>query len=468
MKKAIAIILILAALVCVSACTFGGSDDKEPVATTFVSMDINPSMSFVLDENKKIMSYSLENDDARVLMYGESIVGLKFEEASQNIINLALKMGYLSEDNSVVSVSVISDDIKAEEDILRGIDSAVENANEKVEYDLKANAEGSYLLNYQLKKLKEKNPDNEYYQNLTVGKLRLINSARTADLTLKMDDAVKMSTADLLKIVEKAYAKVEDFQTKSFELAKLAAQEAYQTSVIAAEEWVYFTKYVEYKGLIEGGLAIVEYGTLSVVSKTVDLIAKGLTLAQNLNDKILANDDVLAIATHLGVEVDALRDDEGNVTSKSVGAYIDKVAKIKADELTQDMRDNLDKAIDKLENSKIELEDKPLSQEVVGKIQSLLEMIDIKDINFVKFTLEDLKGVANSLDEKATAVRQKMDFSLSDSQKQSIVEAQKNAVSKLSGAKEKYNQALAQAEKDAKISLQNLKNARLNSLGGQA
>lgn len=468
MKKAIAIILVLATLVCVASCTFGGKDDDKPVATSYVSMDINPSMSFVLDQNQKVMSYKCENDDARVLLYGESIVGLNFQEASKNVINLALKMGYLSEDNNVVSVSVTSDDTKAEENILSGLDNAVSNANEKADYDLSANAEGSYLLNYQLKKLKEKNPDNEYYQNLTAGKLRLINSARRVDISLKMDDAVKMSTEDLLKVVEKGYDSVENIATKSFRLAKLAAEETYQTSVIAAEELVYLTKYMEFNGLIEGSLAITEYGALSVASKTVDLIAKGLTLAQNLTDKALANDDVLAIATHIGVDVEALKDEDGNVTTESVGAYIDKVAKIKADQMTQNMRENLDKAIEKLENSKPQLQDKPLSQEVVNKIQSILEKIDIKDIDFVEFTLEDLKGVVKSLNDKAMEVRQKMDASLSESQKKSIIEAQKNAVSKLGGAKDKYNQALAQAENKAKIDLQNLKNSRLNSLGGKA
>ena len=300
--------------------------------------------------------------------------------------------------------------------------------------------------------------------------MRLINSARTADLSLKMDDAVKMTTGELLAKVEKAYTKVGDFETKTFELAKLSAEEAYKTTVIATEEAVYLAKYMEFNGIIEGGLAVAEYGGLCVVAKTVELIAKGVTLAQNLTNKALKSDDVLAIAKGLGVDVEALKDEEGNVTVDSVGAYINKAAQKGMDKLTQDMRDNLDKAIEKLENSKVEIQDKPLTSDVANKIQSLLEKIDIKDldINSIVVTVEDLKNVSLSLANKAGEIRAQMDASLSESQKSSIVAAQKNAVSKLTSARDKYNKALAQAEKDAKLNLQYLKNSRLDKLGQQA
>ncbi|MDE6604845.1 MAG: hypothetical protein K2K85_02345 [Clostridia bacterium] len=470
MKKAVAIMMVLAMVIGAVAC-FAGCDvnkDKEPVATSYVSMDINPSIRFVLDKDQKIMSYSCENDDALVLLYGEVIVGMDIQEASQKIMDLAVKMGYLTKDNCGVQVSVSSDDSKVESNILDKIGVAVTNTDEKLAFEINYDKEGSFVLNYQLAKLKEQNADNEYYQNLTAGKLRLINSAMAADFSLKMDDAVKMSTQQLLEIVDEAYNNLEDFSTKAFEEAKLAAEQVYQTAVVTAQEAVYITKYMEYKGVIEGGLAVAQYGGLSIAAKSVELLAKSVVFAQDTADKLLAEDDVLAIATQLGVDVEALKDSQGNVTVDSIGAYVDKVAKNSADGLTQDMRDKLDGAVEKLEESKEQLQDKPLSQDIVNKIQAALASIEIKDIDFDSITVEDLKDISVELEKKAADMKEKMDASLTDEQKQNIADAQQQAVAKLGGALEQYNQALAKAEQEAKDTLQRIKNSRLESLAPQS
>ncbi|MDE7190921.1 MAG: hypothetical protein K2O35_00380 [Clostridia bacterium] len=469
MKKTVAILVILVMAIGAAAC-FAGCDagEKTPVATSYVSIDINPSIRLVLDKDQKIMSYSCENDDALVLMYGEVIIGMDIQEASQKIMDLAVKMGYLTKDNCGVQVSVSSDNSKVESNILDKIGVAVNNTDEKLTFEINYDKEGSFVLNYQLAKLKEQNPNNEYYQNLTAGKLRLINSAMAADLSLKMDDAVKMTTQQLLEIVDSAYGKLEDYSTKAFEAAKLAAEQVYQTAVVTAQETVYLAKYMEYKGVIEGGLAAAQYGGLSIAAKSVELLAKSVVFAQDTADKLLAEGDVIAIAEQLGVDVEALKDAQGNVTVESIGAYVDKVAKNSADGLTQEMRDRLDGAVQKLEDCKEQLQDKPLSQDVVAQIQALIASIQINDIDFKDFTVEDLKDIAVQLESKAADAKAKMDASLTDEQKQGIAEAQQQAVAKLDGALAQYNQAVAKAEQEAKDTLSRIKNSRLESLASQS
>ena len=147
---------------------------------------------------------------------------------------------------------------------------------------------------------------------------------------------------------------------------------------------------------------------------------------------------------------------------------MDKVAKNTADGLTQDMRDKLNGAVEKLEESKEQLQDKPLSQDIVTQIQTLIAGIEIKDIDFERFTIEDLKDIAVELEKRAAETKEKMDASLTDEQKQNIVEAQQQAVAKLDGALAQYNQALAKAEQEAKDTLQAIKNSRLESLASQS
>ena len=191
---------------------------------------------------------------------------------------------------------------------------------------------------------------------------------------------------------------------------------------------------------------------------------KSLIFPENVADKILQSEETMAIAEALGVNIDELKDEQGNVTVGSIEAYVDKVAKNTADNMTQDMRSKLNQAVESLEEYKLELQDKPLSQDVVAKIQSLLANIKINDIDFVDFTIEDLKEIAVELDEKATAIKAKMDASLTQEQIEEIQTAQKQAVEKLDGALEQYNQAVDKAAQEAKAYLQSLKEARLESL----
>lgn len=464
MKKTVAIIAVVAMLLGATACFVGCDNSKEAVATTYVSMDINPSIRFVLDQNEKVISYSCENEDACILLYGEAVIGLDISQAAQKIMDLAVEMGYLTQDNCGVQVVVASDKSKVESKILDKIQIAVENTDNKLSFDINYNKEGSFVLNYQLAKLKEKYPDNQDYQNLTAGKLRLVYSAMAVDYSLKMDDAVKMSSSQLIAIVDDAYSQLEEYSTKAFEEAKRAAEQVYQAAVSATQEAVYIAKYVEYKGIVEGGLAVAEYGGLSVASKSIDIMVKSLILAENIADKILQSEETTAIAEALGVNIDELKDEQGNVTVGSIEAYVDKVAKNTADNMTQDMRSKLNQAVESLEEYKLELQDKPLSQDVVAKIQSLLANIKINDIDFVDFTIEDLKEIAVELDEKATAIKAKMDASLTQEQIEEIQTAQKQAVEKLDGALEQYNQAVDKAAQEAKAYLQSLKEARLESL----
>lgn len=464
MKKTVAIIAVVAMILGATACFVGCDNSKEAVATTYVSMDINPSIRFVLDQNEKVISYSCENEDACILLYGEAVIGLDISQAAQKIMDLAVEMGYLTQDNCGVQVVVASDKSKVESKILDKIQVVVENTDNKLSFDINYNKEGSFVLNYQLAKLKEKYPDNQDYQNLTAGKLRLVYSAMAVDYSLKMDDAVKMSSSQLLAIVDDAYSQLEEYSTKAFEEAKRAAEQVYQAAVSATQEAVYIAKYVEYKGIVEGGLAVAEYGGLSVASKSIDILAKSLILAENVADKILQSEETMAIAEALGVDIDELKDEQGNVTVGSIEAYVDKVAKNTADNMTQEMRSKLNQAVESLEEYKLELQDKPLSQDAVAKIQSLLANIKINDIEFVDFTIDDLKAIAVELDEKATAIKAKMDASLTQEQIEEIQTAQKQAVEKLDGALEEYNQAVDKAAQEAKAYLQSLKEARLESL----
>lgn len=476
MKKTVVAMIIAVMLVGI-VFSFGACNkDDTPVATSYVSMDINPSVELVLDEDNNVISYSCENEDALLMLYGENIIGLNVDKASEKIIDLAIEFGYLTEDNCGVQVNVASDNSKVETNILDKIGVVVEKAEGKLSFEVNYNREGSFVLNYELAKLKEKHPDEAAYQSLTAGKLEVINSALACDWTLTMDEAVKMSTKELLAVVNNAYSQLENFSTEAFELAKAAATAVYDELVITAEDGIYVTKYGEFKGKgngviggIEAGLAITQYGTVKATARGIEALAKALTVAKRYADEIMATAEAEAIAEELGIDTSVLEDSEGNVTVDSIAAYIDKEAKNAHEENKEQVEARLQLAVEKLENYKDETT--PLANEQIANIQSLITAVSgiIDGIELPdRMTLDDLKALAVRLNEYAAERKQTMDQSLTQEQKQEIQQAQKRAVEKLSDKYEDCMNAISQAEETAKAYLQNLRTQRLEYLESKA
>ena len=88
----------------------GGTAPKGEI--TRMTIDINPSIEFIVDENNKVVSVTALNDDGSILIAGEAFVGKTSEEAIAMTISLASETGYLvkgeagvEENNVRISVS---------------------------------------------------------------------------------------------------------------------------------------------------------------------------------------------------------------------------------------------------------------------------------------------------------------------------------------------------------------------------
>ena len=56
-----------------------------------VTVDINPSIELMVDEEQKVISVSALNDDGSIIIAGEAIVGKDVEEATKIIVNVCGK-----------------------------------------------------------------------------------------------------------------------------------------------------------------------------------------------------------------------------------------------------------------------------------------------------------------------------------------------------------------------------------------
>ncbi len=110
-KKIVTLILLLSlALSCLVLASCSTTEQKDTV--TRMTVDINPSVELMVDEENKVISVTALNDDAAILIVGETFVGKSAEDAVELIVTLASDTGYLvkgsveAEENTVnISVS---------------------------------------------------------------------------------------------------------------------------------------------------------------------------------------------------------------------------------------------------------------------------------------------------------------------------------------------------------------------------
>ena len=108
---ALCLLVTVFSAMCLIACNSiytSNNTPASPKATSFVSIDINPSVELVLDQNNVVMSANGANNDGKALLFEEDgIVGAELDVAIANLATLAVRYGYV-QDGSDVSVEVVS------------------------------------------------------------------------------------------------------------------------------------------------------------------------------------------------------------------------------------------------------------------------------------------------------------------------------------------------------------------------
>lgn len=133
MKRFLGIILTICML---SGCLFMfTSCKKEQAATGRMTVDINPSVEFMLDKDNKVVSATALNDDGEVILYGEAFVGKTAEEAAQMVVKIATETGYLVKGEATatsdeINISISSDTAQIE-DLYKKVENKVNDYVEK-------------------------------------------------------------------------------------------------------------------------------------------------------------------------------------------------------------------------------------------------------------------------------------------------------------------------------------------------
>lgn len=207
-----------------------------PKATTYISVDVNPSIELVLDQNDEVMSATGANEDARVLLFREDgIVGAKVSVAIENIAALAVEYGYLKEENLTVDVCVATSSDDKQIALFKSVSDAfikgAQGANEALSVSIEN--EISLSLGTELAKLKSQYSSNKDIQDLSVGDFKLIKRATEANPSLSYEDLAGKNTEELIALSSilqnGADATYGDSYKKQVDKAKLVYNNTVQT-----------------------------------------------------------------------------------------------------------------------------------------------------------------------------------------------------------------------------------------------
>ena len=111
--------ILSASVLSLASCEQAPAAPEEGTVTR-MTVDINPSVEFMVDDQNLIISATALNDDGSILIAGEAFVGKTPEEAAEMMVTLAAQTGYLVKgnveaDQNTVKISISGDSQYAKE-----------------------------------------------------------------------------------------------------------------------------------------------------------------------------------------------------------------------------------------------------------------------------------------------------------------------------------------------------------------
>lgn len=475
---------------------------------SFVTLDINPSIEIIVDGENKVASVYGSNEDGMVLLYNETgIVGEDVETAIDKIISLAVEMGYLSEDNKTVDVSVSSEKEATGTDLTSKVNAKITATAKNLGLNVTTTAEGAYSDLKKLEELKAEYPNNPAIQALDIAKFKLVTSA-TEDGTVTIEAAVELDDSALIAMVNDAHSKIEEYATDAYKEAVAKANEAYEWALEIAKDSAYLEFYA--KDVINNPLQLINNYSMvwdNCAYYMYSLTASGFNLVANVFDYIEAERNypldearVSAILESFGMEedeVDKLKNADGEVTIASVEAYIDKMVKNTSvygdftevkEEVEATLEDAKNYVNGVIEEAKVQYADQiekcitdvdsavNAIKTTIAGIPGATEMLENSLATYnqvvaqIKLILEDgaitadeLRDCSTKLQAKATEYADKITSSLTEEDLATIASIQERNIAGLNAKKSEFDNALETAKNEAQTRLQNLKDARLGT-----
>ena len=237
---------------------------KEKEAKSMVTIDTNPSIELVVDEKDKVVSVRGANDDGKLVLYGEKVVGKDVEKAVEIIIQAEIDTGYIVANAQIganqFSLTVSSDTTVESSELINSIQNKVKEVCENNHIAI-ALEESKALARSELEKLaleldptltEERVKEMETSQLLAVVKLYQLETVELYNSKLeelytnvkefKFDYMSQESTLEAMKTIDGAIANLAITAYESAVNLLKSAQESVETArynLLVKEDSVY-------------------------------------------------------------------------------------------------------------------------------------------------------------------------------------------------------------------------------------
>lgn len=503
---ALCLLLTVFSAVCLIACnsiiTGDNNSDKTPVPTSFVCIDVNPSVELVVDQNNVVLSANGTNTDGKVLLFEEDgIIGAELDVAVSNIASLSIKYGFLK-DGAIVSVDVVSkqDADKLYDKVSGKFASAVQKAN--ADLSVSFSKSNDFVAERELDSLKAQYPDNQKIQDLDVATYRLVKKAEQNGIALL--DALDMPLDKLLAKTNEIVADVTQKFDSSYRLAVERAQFLFDSAKQNVENGAY-TKYYaqrladsltsfvpsistsfgEATTLANQTANAARYTVANANKLSLEFYLSCLNVSTDNPRYVLSESDFESISQVLGDDAaiekfkDKFTTESGKIemSKEDFDAYVNMAYRNANDERKTKFVQNYNAALKTLANcASFDESDFNLAKETAAaatnpvkdlfeKIPSFFDFDKIfGDCLILDSAYASKTAIADAiarLDKIAADAKEKMQVTKEDEQAVKAMLAQSDAIKAIESARTALNTALDKAKADASAILLSMKNARL-------
>lgn len=170
-------------------------DNVADQAPMYFSVNINPSVDFILDGNGYVLSYKLNNEDAEIVAAGLEMEGLHYQEALRLYLNAAIQTGYIDVERNDNGVMIQNS----------GVNQELENAfmnqtQEMLQKFFEEKRIGAVIMHQN-----EIDPEivalaDEY--DISYGFAKLVLTYLATDETLVLEDVLLMSPKEIMDLLE--------------------------------------------------------------------------------------------------------------------------------------------------------------------------------------------------------------------------------------------------------------------------
>ncbi|MDY5667694.1 MAG: hypothetical protein SPK43_00345, partial [Candidatus Onthovivens sp.] len=273
-----------------------------------VKMSVNPELSMVLDENNVVLSISGDNEEGKMLLVDENVVGKEVDEAIEYIINIENETGYLvsgefvSEPNKItIQISVNDENIK--NSLNEVINKAIETTCDKLH--IQETVEWAEDITHQ----------------------NLVELAMKADPTLTSEEANKLTNEQLLDII-KLY-QIETAEIYSVELEELYNQiKDYELQFTETE---FVNETIKSLGEIYEIFTSTLQSSVNVLQDRIDdvnniryntFVAPNSDYQKQIDEVKAKKEEVITVRNEIAnTEEDAIRDSKIAILDTKIAAY---------------------------------------------------------------------------------------------------------------------------------------------------